>query len=138
MNWRLRTEVAECHHKVVLIHKLGRCLAPDDSAKETCLLHDRTLTHFEEPDNGVQVNYIAFQSSRLLCSSNLRPDSETNSRRIPDFRICRAKRHVCRGCRPAGFEPRPFRTDPGSGCRPAILKRKSGSHDSILEGKRII
>ena len=51
VNRRLWTEVPECHHEVVLIHKLGRCLTPDDSAKEAWLLHDRTLTHFDEPEN---------------------------------------------------------------------------------------
>lgn len=51
VNWRLRAEVSECHHEVVLVHKLGRCLTSDDPAKKACLLHDCTLTHFDEPEN---------------------------------------------------------------------------------------
>lgn len=43
---RLGPEVFECHHEVIFVHKICWSIAPDDSAKKTCLLHDRTVTHF--------------------------------------------------------------------------------------------
>ena len=51
MNWRLRTQVSECHYEVILIHKFGGCFTSDDSTEEARLLHDRTLARFDESGN---------------------------------------------------------------------------------------
>src|SRR5579883_1127337 len=39
MHGRLRPKVFKCHDEVILMHKIRRCIAPDDSAKKARLLH---------------------------------------------------------------------------------------------------
>src|SRR5215471_3958726 len=39
MHWRLRPEVLECHHEVVFMYKVRRCITSDNPAKKTRLLH---------------------------------------------------------------------------------------------------
>ena len=39
VHWRLRPKVFDCHHEVILMHKIRRSIASDDSAKKACLLH---------------------------------------------------------------------------------------------------
>ena len=43
MHRRLRPEVSECHHEVVFMYKVRRCVASDNSAKKTSLLHGCNL-----------------------------------------------------------------------------------------------
>src|SRR6266446_2324004 len=43
MNWRLRPQILKCHDEVVFMHKVRGCLAFDDSAKKTRLLHGFNL-----------------------------------------------------------------------------------------------
>src|ERR1051326_5922056 len=43
MHWRLRPKVLECHDEVILMHKVRRCIASNDSAKKARLLHGCNL-----------------------------------------------------------------------------------------------
>src|SRR5881296_4607788 len=43
MNGSLRPKIPKCNDEVVLMHKVRRCFAFNDSAKKTCLLHGFNL-----------------------------------------------------------------------------------------------
>src|SRR5437773_7311704 len=43
MHWRLRPKVFECHHEVILMHKIRGCITSDNPAKKARLLHGCNL-----------------------------------------------------------------------------------------------